>query len=178
MLKNSRLRAFTLVELLIVITIIGILAAALLPKIMVGPGNARDSKRVADLSQISTALEFYADDHAGKYPDAVDTGACVSSAAMIAVLADYMSTIPADPQSTASKGCANGYGYYDVSGSTSYILTAGLETTTKSDAGYYEKSTFVVDVAKDYQGNIVANIGRLCSAGDCKTNGTLYVIGR
>ena len=41
-------RAFTLIQLLIVITIIGILAAALLPSILNAPGRGREAARTAD----------------------------------------------------------------------------------------------------------------------------------
>ncbi|KKR25748.1 MAG: hypothetical protein UT55_C0031G0009, partial [Candidatus Peregrinibacteria bacterium GW2011_GWE2_39_6] len=41
-------KSFTLIELLIVITIIGILAVALVPRIMGGAPRARDVKRKAD----------------------------------------------------------------------------------------------------------------------------------
>lgn len=53
------MRAFTLIELLIVISIIGVLASIT----VVSVGNvrqmARDSKRLADMKQLQTALEFY-----------------------------------------------------------------------------------------------------------------------
>lgn len=56
----SRQRAgFTLVELLVTISIIGVLASIT----VVSVGNvrqiARDSKRLADIRQVQTALEFY-----------------------------------------------------------------------------------------------------------------------
>ncbi len=54
-MKNRQ--AFTLIELLIVIAIIGILAVALLPTITGGPLKARDAARVSAVNQIVTALE-------------------------------------------------------------------------------------------------------------------------
>ncbi len=60
-------KGFTLVELIIVIMIIGILAATLLPKVMGAPAKARDAGRQADLNALSTALEMhFADNEA--YP--------------------------------------------------------------------------------------------------------------
>ena len=49
-------KAFTLVEMLIVIVIIGILIASLMPRMQSAQGRARDVARKNDLSQIQTAI--------------------------------------------------------------------------------------------------------------------------
>ncbi len=66
-MKSNMKKAFTLVEMLIVIVIIGILAAALIPRLTGIQGRARDVARKADLQQISTALSTYNLDKGG-YP--------------------------------------------------------------------------------------------------------------
>ena len=59
---------FTLVELLVVITIIGILATIGLDAFQSSQMRARDAERKSDLRQMSSALElFYAD--YGRYPN-------------------------------------------------------------------------------------------------------------
>lgn len=58
-MKLNMKKAFTLVEMLIVIVIIGILAAALIPRLTGVQSRARDVARKADISQISTALTTY-----------------------------------------------------------------------------------------------------------------------
>lgn len=63
----KKLKAFTLIEMLIVIVIIGILAAALIPRLSKARGRANDTARKADLSQIAASLVSYQIDK-GKYP--------------------------------------------------------------------------------------------------------------
>lgn len=70
-LSFNRLRArrhgFTLVELLVTITIIGILATIVAVRYSGIQEEARDSQREADVAKIMNALEKYYDDH-GEYP--------------------------------------------------------------------------------------------------------------
>ena len=63
----SRRKAFTLIEMLIVIVIIGILAAALVPRLQDVQYRARDTKRKADFQQLNSALFIYFTDN-GNYP--------------------------------------------------------------------------------------------------------------
>lgn len=56
-------KSFTLIEMLIVIVIIWILAAALVPRLQSIQWRARDTKRETDLSQIYSALTIYYSDH-------------------------------------------------------------------------------------------------------------------
>ena len=65
-IRNCR-RAFTLVEMLLVITIIGNLAALVIPKMVGRSEQARQAAAHADLSSIKTALDAYEVDN-GFYP--------------------------------------------------------------------------------------------------------------
>lgn len=65
--KQKLKRCFTLVEILIVIVIIGILAAALIPKIRDTQSRARDVARKHDLRTVYNGLEIYKSDRGG-YP--------------------------------------------------------------------------------------------------------------
>src|SRR4051812_39502180 len=64
--------AFTLVELLVIISIIGILAALLLPVL----GKARESGRatacLSNLRQLGLALQLYVQDHNNRLPTMFD----------------------------------------------------------------------------------------------------------
>ncbi len=60
-------QSFTLIEMLIVIVIIGILAAALVPRLTDMQARARDTKRKVDLKNIHDAVMVYFADN-GQYP--------------------------------------------------------------------------------------------------------------
>lgn len=70
-LKNKHKKfglGFTLVELLVVITILGILATIGLVAFTSAQARGRDTQRKSDLKQIASALELFYSDY-GKYPD-------------------------------------------------------------------------------------------------------------
>lgn len=52
-------KGFTLIELLVVIAIIGLLATIAVVALNAARESARDSKRIADVRQVQTALEMY-----------------------------------------------------------------------------------------------------------------------
>ncbi len=60
-------RSFTLIEMLIVIVIIGILAGALIPRLVSMQSRARDTQRKVDLKTLYSALFTYYSDRSA-YP--------------------------------------------------------------------------------------------------------------
>ena len=115
-IKNNAVRGFTLVELLVTISIIGVLASIT----VVSVGNvrqiARDSKRLADIKQLQTALEFYFNQQNG-YPAGTDITLGTGDQSVLCITADatrgfedtvndcagngagpvYMSRVPSNP---------------------------------------------------------------------------------
>ena len=68
-------RAFSLIELLVVISIIGLLAALLLPALKQGRESARAAACASNLRQIGMATQMYLDDHGRFFPYFTTAGA-------------------------------------------------------------------------------------------------------
>src|SRR5216117_2876127 len=66
--KNRVSRAFTLVELLVVIAVIAILIAILLPMVLRAKESANRVKCASNLRQVGIAEQMYAADNKGHYP--------------------------------------------------------------------------------------------------------------
>lgn len=132
--------AFSLIELLIVITIIGILAVVFLPKITEGPARARDAQRVSDVSDIANAVELYNQDNEA-YPVATTWTAITPTALGIATYFDK-GTIPQDPQgANAIKNFTTSTGsYLYKQNGDGFIVVADTETDKFTD-GYYKADT-------------------------------------
>lgn len=65
-------RGFTLVELLVVISIISLLASIVLTTVNSARAKARDARRLAEVRQIRLALDFYLDNN-NTYPGSATT---------------------------------------------------------------------------------------------------------
>lgn len=76
-------RGFTLVELLIVVIVLGILAAAVIPQFSSSTEEARLSTLDTNLSQLRGAIELYYHQHSATYPGAnkVTDGSAVATTA-------------------------------------------------------------------------------------------------
>ena len=65
-------KGFTLIEMIIVVIIMGILAAVIIPQIAVTTGDAQLSTLQTDLSAMRNAVEIYYAQHNATYPGARD----------------------------------------------------------------------------------------------------------
>jgi general secretion pathway protein G len=67
-------KGFTLIELVVVVMILGILAAVAAPKLLGTSSTANDNGLKETLSVVRDAIERYAAEHGGSLPDATSEG--------------------------------------------------------------------------------------------------------
>lgn len=120
-------RGFTLIEILVVATIIGLLAAAGAASYMSLNKNSRDARRKVDLENIRAAIEQYRSNNTTNvYPTAATApGMSFGSGTIVDGSNTYMNKIPNDPKSPT-------YTYYYASAGSDYTLGAYLEGGTYS----------------------------------------------
>lgn len=117
-------KGFTFIEMLVVVTIIGVLASIGVANFKVANQKARDGRRQGDLQQIRAALELYRTDQ-NIYPTTAQFTSPLAAGGTT-----YMSDIPSDPVT------GNLYTYTSSDGTT-YTLCSALElsTATVTDCG-------------------------------------------
>lgn len=108
-------KSFTLIEILVVITILGILISLITGNFLVSLKKGRDARRKADLENIQKALEMYYEDKR-TYPPSITFKTQLKDDSSGKV---YMQIIPDDPNSNQH--------YYYSSSEGSYKLYACLE---------------------------------------------------
>lgn len=147
-MKAKNKKAFTLIELLIVIAIIGILSSIVLVNLNSARVKARDAARLSSIKSIQNALDAYfvANEH---YPRSINCGStspnaswCNSSSVDgnghwikdngVGVISSWND--PVDPgQSASPKWLPSGGGTYFYYGSGSfYMIVFGLENKANS----------------------------------------------
>lgn len=73
--RKSRMTGFTLVEILIVVVILGILAAIVIPQFTNASESAKAGSLVTQLQSLRSQLELYQVQHNGVYPNLIGTTA-------------------------------------------------------------------------------------------------------
>lgn len=103
---RERAAGFTLIEVLVVVVILGILAAIIVPNLMEQPTQARINKAQADLRAIENALNMYRlDNHA--YP--------TTEQGLEALVDRYLPRMPIDPWDRAYRYLSPGeHGQFDL----------------------------------------------------------------
>jgi prepilin-type N-terminal cleavage/methylation domain-containing protein len=153
-------KAFTLIELMIVVVILWVLMSTVLPKLTWAQARSRDAWRIADIWNIAAALQVYYDDN-GQFPTAWSWSCLMKTADtdIAGKLKWYMQSekVPTDPQPTANSFLCDGaddsdtakwwYFYQEVTknwlDNNAYKLCADMETLQKAntDAGSWSLAT-------------------------------------
>jgi len=123
-MKNASLKrsGFTLIEVLIVATIISLLASVGITSYSSFNQSSRDARRKADLEQVRGALELYRSNNSA-YPTPGGTyGLPFGTAGLSDATNTYMSKIPQDPKSS--------YSYFYTVDSGDYTIGSLLEGTS------------------------------------------------
>ena len=176
---NKKINAFTLIELIVVIAIIGILASVIYPSFVNYQKRSRDARRQVDIKTIVDALErYYVDNNV--YPSSIFSKYGNFSDLEPYLVPKYLSKLPKDPLNKSFISL-NGsqrrqgnvlylYNYYyfskngwcsnsnsNVMGSTdkSYVLIYALESSSTIPTEYCKDE--IVTIPPDVNGNVVSN---------------------
>lgn len=123
---RSARAAFTLIELLTVIAIIGILAAIIIPTVSTVRATARETQGRSNLRQIGLSLQLYANDNKQRLPIAYDSATNTSW---------FVTTRPYLPVSKAGAGARENAVFADTNAVTSYGATSTDEISNSYTPG-------------------------------------------
>lgn len=117
-------KGFTLIEMLVVISLIGILAALAMVSFSSVQKQARDASRKSDIKQYQTAIESYASKNSGNYPIYANAITLTGAHTFCGSTQLNIGNCMADPKTGTLD-----YKYVSTDG-VSYVIWATLENKT------------------------------------------------
>ena len=150
-MKIIKNKGFSLIEILVVISIIGFIATSAFYSFNIARGRSRDTKRVSDISSLTKAFEIYFNEK-DSYPDAGGGEQCINSsspAVQDMIDADILKSnvgdpiwpavdpVTINPDHSVQSGETN-FCYYYYAEPAIYVLSYYLETNSEAgDAGLH-----------------------------------------
>ena len=110
--KSKRPPGFSLVELVIVIVILGVIAAVAIPRISSGSKNAGESALRANLATLRNAIDWYYSEHANTFPSANGDGGAGAAGSVDALVNQLTMYTNAAGQVVDTKDATHPYGPY------------------------------------------------------------------
>jgi prepilin-type N-terminal cleavage/methylation domain-containing protein len=133
MQRKKSFKAFTLIELLIVIAVIGILVAVILPNLIGMRERARDTVRKNDLAQLGKALRLYFNEF-GFYPfDLSEKICCDASPVYNACVTACGTNFEVGATSYMKAIPSTEYKYDQLDGGDDFLLSIPLENASDQD---------------------------------------------
>ena len=140
---TKTISSFTLIELLIVVAIIGILAALIIVSVTTAASHARDARRLSDVRTLENALAQYYIDN-GSYP-AVAFNTCqtnnVTNSLQVLVTDGLLQSLPQQPLPQWSSG--------DYCGDLNY--TYGSPDWWSGQGGVYANAKYRIEFSLESQ---------------------------